>query len=478
MITFNRTQSPYLMKNTLLIASMLLAAGAQAQVLESGFESWTDGDPDGWAGSKTHSSNIAWEEVTADVHGGSSALRLITTGSDHRRFATQPLTVTNGTEYTVTFWVRGAGQVRVGLFDNRATGSGYSSYTDYSTATTTWTQVSHTVTAVMDVDIAEFILSVRNSVAPEHIVIDDVAITAGGSLQEVSINAIQLTSDPGGASTYDGQLVSTSGIVTGTYLTYSGEPPAPQFRYTYLQDGSGPWNGIVIFDYANNNNVANIGDALTVVATVSEFNGLTELTGLQSFNITATGQPSPEPLVIESGEVASEALESVLVKVVDATCTVVPSGATFGKWNVDDGSGDAVIGKLMHTATPAPVLGQVFDVTGVVSFTNYNNVPEWNIQPRVAADIALSTGIREAGVLGSASLFPNPATDRLTLDLGKAAGQRVEYTLTDAQGRMVRADVVNDTRTDLNVTGLNAGVYHLTLRTDKLVHSLPVFVVR
>ncbi len=467
------------MKHTLLIASLLLAGGVQAQLLESGFESWTDGNPDGWAGSKTHDTNIAWEEATTDVHGGASALRLITTGTSHRRFSTQPLTVTNGTEYTVTFWVRGAGEVRVGLFDNRATGSGYSSYTDYSTATATWTQVTHSVTAVMDVDIAEFILSVRNSVAPDHIMIDDVTITEGGSLQQVSIHDIQFTSDPGGASTYDGQLVSTSGIVTGTYLTYTNdEPPVEQYRYTYIQNGSGPWNGIVIFDYADNNNIANIGDALTVVATVDEFNGLTELTNLEGFTITASGQPSPTPLVIETGEVATEALESVLVQVLSAECTLVPSGASFGKWNVDDGSGDAVIGKIMHTVSPEPELGQVFDVTGVVSFTNYNNIPEWNIQPRMASDVNLSMGIHEAGVLASANLFPNPATDRVTLDLGAAAGQRVEYMLTDAQGRTVAADVLRDARTDISVLGLQAGVYHLTLRSDKLVHSLPVFVVR
>lgn len=459
------------MKNTLLIASMLLAAGAQAQVFESGFESWTDGQADGWHGSKTQTATLTVEQVTVDVHGGASAARLTNTNSTHQRFSTQPVAVESGVEYTVSFWVRGAGQVRVGLFDERTASSGYAPYSDYANATSTWTQVSQVVSAVNTSSIGEFILSVRNSVAPEHIVVDDVTITAGGAIQEVTIHDIQFTSAPDGASPYNGQVVRTSGIVTAVdALSNAG---ADQ-RVYYLQDGSGPWNGIYVFDFFDNGNVVAIGDRVELVATVEEYFGLTELKSLQSFSVTATGQTLPAAIVVETGEVASEALESVLVQVVNATCTEAPGGANFGIWSVDDGSGVIGVGKEMYTTTPDPAQGQVYDVTGVVSY----GFEAFRIQPRYAADVSLAMSVREAGVLGSASLFPNPATDRLTLDLGKAAGQRVEYTLTDAQGRMVRADVVNDTRTDLNVTGLNAGVYHLTLRTDKLVHSLPVFVVR
>ncbi|HEY0977304.1 MAG TPA: T9SS type A sorting domain-containing protein [Flavobacteriales bacterium] len=461
------------MKKTLLIASLMLTAGVQAQVVDSGFEAWTGGEPDGWVGSKTHTSNLVYSQVTEDVHGGTSAVGLATTGADHRRFTTQPVTVEANVEYTVTFWVRGGGQVRVGLFDERPSGSGYAPYSGWTTATATWAQVSQTVTAVQSSTAAEFIFSVQSATEPNIIVIDDVNISSTGGLQELSIYDIQFTSAPDGASTHAEEIVSTSGIVTATYVTLD-DAGEPEYRYTYIQDGTGAWNGIVVFDYADNNNTSNIGDAVTVVATVAEFNGLTELTGIQSFTVTATGQTVPAPVVTETGDVASEPFESVLVRVEEAACTLVPSGATFGKWNVSDGTGDAIIGKVLYTVTPAPVLGQVFDITGVVSFA----FSEYNIQPRFAADVETTVGVNEIGVLNTVNVFPNPATDNITLTLGAAAGQRVEYTLTDALGRSVIAGVVRDERIALNVQSLNNGVYHLTLRTAEFVRTLQVQVVR
>ena len=463
------------MRTALLLSTLAIAGMASAQIFQSGFEDWTGTAPDGWMGTKTNIVASDITQVTDNVHGGSNAVRLAYTASGHGRFTTQQLTVEANTDYTVSFWVRGVGEIRVGLFDDRSTGSGYATYSAYTSATASWTQVTQTVTATNPTAIAEFILSVRNTVAPEHLVVDDVTISTGSSVQDVSIHDIQFTTDPSGDSPYNGQVVSTSGIVTGTYITYDNNND-PQYRYTYIQDGSGPWNGIVIFDYFNNNNEATIGDAVTVVATVDEFNNLTELTGLQSFNITATGQPQPQALVIETGDVASEALESVLVEVQQAACTLVPSGASFGKWNVDDGSGDAVVGKVMYTVTPAPELGQVFNVTGVVSFTNFQNTPEYNIQPRMASDVDIVTGISDVAELASVAVGPNPAAHILNVILGQASGNAVDYTLTDMQGRMVQNGQFTGARGQLSVNDMPTGMYHLTLRSNELVKTFAVQV--
>ena len=463
------------MRTAVLLSTLAIAGMASAQIFQSGFEDWTGTAPDGWMGAKSSIPAANVTEVTDNVHSGTSAVRLEYTAADHKRFTTQALTVEANTDYTVSFWVRGGGEIRVGLFDDRSTGSGYATYGAYTSATASWTQVTQTVTATNATAIAEFILSVRNTVAPEHLVVDDVTISTGSSVQDVSIHDIQFTTDPSGDSPYNGQVVSTSGIVTGTYITYDNNND-PQYRYTYIQDGSGPWNGIVVFDYFNNNNEATIGDAVTVVATVDEFNNLTELTGLQSFNITATGQPQPQALVIETGDVASEALESVLVEVQQAACTLVPSGASFGKWNVDDGSGDAVVGKVMYTVTPAPELGQVFNVTGVVSFTNFQNTPEYNIQPRMASDVDIVTGISDVAELASVAVGPNPAAHILNVILGQASGNAVDYTLTDMQGRMIQNGQFTGTRGQLSVIDMPTGMYHLTLRSNHLVKTFAVQV--
>ena len=89
------------MKKTVLFVTMLLAVSAQGQLVDSGFEDWTAGSPDGWYGARTNMT-IPAEQVSDDVHGGASAVRLNRTESGHQRFTTQALSVTSGTEYEVT----------------------------------------------------------------------------------------------------------------------------------------------------------------------------------------------------------------------------------------------------------------------------------------------------------------------------------------------------------------------------------------
>ncbi|HQW04687.1 MAG: T9SS type A sorting domain-containing protein [Flavobacteriales bacterium] len=440
------------MKKTVLFVTMLLAVSAQGQLVDSGFEDWTAGSPDGWNGARTNMT-IPAEQVSDDVHGGASAVRLNRTESGHQRFTTQALSVTSGTEYEVSFWVRGSGEIRVGLYDERSTGFGYF-YGSWHVATATWTQVTEVVTAVQTSSIAEFILSVHLTAPDQHIVVDDVLITEGGAIPEVSIHDIQYTTDPSGDSPYFEQLVKTVGIVTAKDQFQSN---GTEQNVYYLQDASGPWNGVYVFDYLDNGNVVEIGDEVELIAVVDEYFGLTELKSIQSFSVLASGQTLPAALVVETGEVSSEALESVLIQVLDATCTEVPGGANFGKWKADDGSGFAVVGKEIYTTTPDPELGVMYNVTGVVSY----GFEEFNIQPRYAADIEMITSIGElAGA--DVTLFPNPASTVLTLDLGALAG-RTEYRLIDATGRVVLADVVTADRSTIDVSTLQSGVYVMTL---------------
>lgn len=458
------------MKKALLIALTAFTGLAQAQVVDSGFEAWTGNLPDGWFGERSSILAAAVSQVTTNAHGGSSAVRLENATADHKRFTTQNVTVTAGTGYSITFWARGMGDVRFGVYDGRS-GNGYSPYTAYTTVASndTWTEYTLSTNVVMDATNAQFILSVKSTAAPEHLVIDDVVIEAAGAIQEVTIHDIQFTSDPSGDSPLAGQVVRTSGIVTAIdAVANNGDP---QLVY-YLQDGSGAWNGIYVFDYIDNGNEVAVGDEIELIASVSEYFNLTELSNLQSFTLVASAQPLPAPIVVGTGEVAAEALESVLVRVENAACTEVAGGANFGIWSVDDGSGVVGIGKEMYTTTPDATLGQVYDVTGVVSF----GFEEYRIQPRQASDVSLATSIGEfAGA--TVTLFPNPANDVLTLDLGTLNG-RTEYTVTDATGRIVLADVTTAVRSTIDVNGLSNGLYVMTLRNAGSVWSTHVQVQR
>ena len=167
---------------TLLGLALLLSAGTRAQVIfESGFEDWAANLPTDWYGSRSNLPQSGVEQVSANVHGGSFAVRLIKNSTGHQRFTTQPVSVTANQEYEIRFWVRGEGQIRVGLYDGRPTGSGYAPYNPSAFVTitgNTWQEVVLNITAAVDAGNAEFILSVQSTVAPEHLVVDDVTITA------------------------------------------------------------------------------------------------------------------------------------------------------------------------------------------------------------------------------------------------------------------------------------------------------------
>ena len=460
------------MKRTLLIAFTAISSLAQAQLVDSGFENWTNDLPDGWFGERSSILAAAVTQVTTNAHTGSYAVRLENASPDHKRFSTQNVSVTAGTEYSITFWARGMGDVRFGVYDGH-TGStgGYGPYSSYITVANnnTWAEYTLTTNVVTDATNAQFILSVRNTVAPEHLVIDDVVIESAGTLPDVSIYDIQFTTDPSGDSPLAGEVVRTSGIVTAI------DPVAnngnPQLVY-YLQDGSGAWNGIYVFDYVDNGNTVAIGDEVEMIATVSEYFNLTELSDLQSFTVLATNQPLPEPLLVGTGEVASEALESVLVRVENANCTEAPGGANFGIWSADDGSGEVGIGKEMYTTTPDPVVGQAYDVTGVVSY----GFEEYRIQPRQASDVSLATSIGEfAGA--TITVYPNPANTDLTIDRG-TLNARTQYSITDAMGRLVATDMISDVLTTIDVSSLSNGIYVMSLRSGNTAWNTRVQIQR
>lgn len=75
----------------LLIVGSLLSTTASAQIPSAGFESWTNGQPDGWLGFNT--------EQTADAHGGSSAAK----GQVGLNFPTVAAAVITGGNGTVGF---------------------------------------------------------------------------------------------------------------------------------------------------------------------------------------------------------------------------------------------------------------------------------------------------------------------------------------------------------------------------------------
>lgn len=364
--------------------SVLLLAFVQVsfgQFFTSSFETWSNpNSPTGWLGSQTHTTDLVVNQST-DAQDGAFSCQLVTTGSAHRRFTSQPLAVTAGTVYTITFYVKGAGEVRTGLASPPFAVSDYI-YNAYVAGTSTWTQHTQNITAPVTTD-AQFIFSVRNTVGPTHILIDNVTITTA-TVSLVPIYDIQFTSAPDGASPLAGQTVTTTGVVTGTYVTTSN-----QHGY-FLQDGAGAWNGIHVFQ-GTNSNLPTMGNQVQVTGTVAEFNGLTQLTNVTTVVLNQSA-PLPAPVDITTLQLSNqEQWEGVLVRVVEVECTNANSG--FGMWEVNDGTGPAKVHGLMFTF--GAVLGGEYTITGVVNYS----FDEFRICPRNSADVVvLNSNVQEVSI--------------------------------------------------------------------------------
>ncbi|HRD53021.1 MAG TPA: carbohydrate binding domain-containing protein [Flavobacteriales bacterium] len=439
---------------TLLAFTALLSTSALGQVIfTSGFEDWAANLPTDWYGSKSNLPQSGVEQVTTNVHGGANAVRLIKASTGHQRFTTQVLSVTANQEYEINFWVRGEGQIRVGLYDGRPTGSGYASYnpTAFVTITgNTWQEVTLNMTAAVDAGNAEFILSVQSTVAPEHLVVDDVTITALEVVPPTpaTIVEIQETTAPDGASPMVGTTVITQGLVSA--LLANG---------FYLQDGIGPWTGLFVF--ATPGALA-IGDQVTVTGTVVEFNGQTQLSSVLNI-VTVTSGNAVAPTVISTLDGNTEPYESVLVKVNAANCT---AQGGFGQFTVNDGSGPVLVDDVIY-AHPFTV-GQFYNITGVVQYA----FSEWRILPRFVADVEVVTGIMEQTVQPIA-IGPNPANDVLRV---AAQDARAAYAIVDALGRTLQQGSLENGL--IEVHGLTVGAYVLTVQDGAMLRQAKLQVQR
>lgn len=205
--------------------------------------------------------------------------------------------------------------------------------------------------------------------------IDDVIIQEGPiSVPSVPIYDIQYTTSPGGNSPYDGQVVTTGGIVTALVNS------AGDVGY-FIQSGSGAWNGIYVNDASN---IPARGDSVTVTGMVQENFNFTRITAVSAYNVVSGGNPEPAAWPVATIEVNYEDFEGVLVRAASAECTNPSVG--FGQWAIYDGSTDTcLVDDIIYSYVP--VLGNVYDVTGPVWFS----YSEFKLLPRDAADISGSS---------------------------------------------------------------------------------------
>ncbi|MBK8130068.1 MAG: hypothetical protein IPK53_14560 [bacterium] len=193
----------------------------------------------------------------------------------------------------------------------------------------------------------------------------------------LSIFDIQFVDSPtGGPSPYDGQIVTLTGIVTGT--NFDGG------SFFMCDPGGGPWSGVLVF---NPTATPAEGDCVLVTARVQEYFDLTELSSVSNVTILGPGViPPPDTLHAGMLPDSSEAYEGGFVWIGPCVVTSVDDYGSFNQWNVEDASGEGVLlGDFGLDYTP--VVGDSFQfIQGCVTF---NSNPGHMIAPRRNEDMGI-----------------------------------------------------------------------------------------
>ena len=168
-------------------------------------------------------------------------------------------------------------------------------------------------------------------------------------------------------SPYEGEVVSTTGVVTGNF----GDS-------YFIQDGTGGWNGLFVYESGRN---PSIGDSIVLTGEIVEYYGLTEMKIITDYYFISPNNELPEAVNVATGGVEEEH-ESILVAVKNATCTFDNYPADHFMWKVDDGSGEL---KIHNTSVFEydPVKGDAYNITGPMKW----DFGEWKIELRFESDV-------------------------------------------------------------------------------------------
>lgn len=436
------------MKKILLLAALTIftyGAGI-GQVFYSGFENWTDPNtPSDWRGAATSALTTEVVQYSTTPQSGTYCVQLINATTSHKRLSTQAVSVTAGEVYNVSYYARGTGEVRVGMYRG-ATGS-YVSYSSYAVINSaSWTKVDQVIMCDTTSSAAEFILSFRNTTATyDNLQIDSFYVSVGTS-STVSIHDIQYTT--GDSSTYYGDPVNTGGIVSATK---SGA--------YWIQNGTGPWSGVYVYDAVN---TPAIGDSITFSAIVDEYYSLTELKSISNYVKVSSGNPV-QVTELNLPDAPAEMYEGVLVKVSNVECMSLPD--TYLEWTVGDGMSTLKVGDLIYAYTPT--IGTNYDVTGVMDY----NFSEWKIQPRSASDVTIHNAIGEFEI--NASVYPNPTSDNVNI----SANAEGTIRIADVTGRIVFEAPFNQNAI-VSTQSFNSGVYSVIINGNDGTFATTTLLVK
>jgi len=250
-----------------------------------------------------------------------------------------------------------------------------------------------------------------------------------------------------GPSPLDGLQVITNGIVTAV----------SEYGF-FLQDDLGAWNGVFVYEYGSN---VSQGDEVNITATVAEYYDKTELIDIEEYSVLSIGNPLPSVVSLSTLDANQENYEGVLVQVNNAECT--DFNPEDNEWLVDDGSGEIMVNDLMYEFVP--VIGEFYDITGVVDYA-YGS---FRIEPRYSSDISITSLVQENVVNIDLNLFnyPNPFNPTTTINFETTNLYEIpQIEIYNLKGQKIKELEIKNLK-----LGMNSIIWNGTDNNDQSVSS-------
>ena len=135
----------------------------------------------------------------------------------------------------------------------------------------------------------------------------------------------------------------------------------------------------------------------------------------------------------------------------------------YGKYRAQGGERYIIIGNFYTDAQTDTVH---FNANGTAAGSGYYFIDDVNIHCCTCDSVNSHEGVSDVGITNEElGIMPNPATDKLTIELQKYKGQKTIIEIRDLLGQLLYTEIINTSSVTIDVSQYPNGVYFVQAQT-------------